>query len=160
MMRRDTSITVAQPGDETRKLFEIIRNMNLLFVGMAGVVMVSSGISIMLALYNSMEQRKRQIAVLRVLGCSRARISSLVLTESAMIGFLGAAAGIAVWLVGSQAAAAILKDVLGLVVTPRLDAATTLIILLATVALASLAGIVPSVVAYRTSVARNLRPIG
>ncbi len=160
MMRRDTSITVAQPGDETRKLFEIIRNMNLLFVGMAGVVMVSSGISIMLALYNSMEQRKRQIAVLRVLGCSRARISSLVLTESAMIGFLGAAAGIAVWLVGSQAAAAILKDMLGLVVTPRLDAATTLIILLATVALASLAGIVPSVVAYRTSVARNLRPIG
>lgn len=77
-----------------------------------------------------------------------------------MIGFLGAAAGIVVWLVGSQAAAAILKDVLGLVVTPRLDAATTLIILLATVALASLAGIVPSVVAYRTSVARNLRPIG
>lgn len=160
MMRRDTSITVAQPGDETRKLFEIIRNMNLLFVGMAGVVMVSSGISIMLALYNSMEQRRRQIAVLRVLGCSRAQISSLVLTESALIGLLGAAVGIAVWFIGSQVAAGVLKDVLGLVVYPRLDATTTLMIVMATVALGSIAGIVPSVMAYRTSVARNLKPIG
>ncbi len=160
MMRRDTSITVAQPGAETKRLFDIIRDMNLLFVGMAGVVMVSSGISIMLALYNSMEQRRRQIAVLRVLGCSRARVSSLVLTESAMIGLLGAAAGIALWAIGSQVAAAVLKDVLGLVVTPRLDAATTLNVVMATVVLASLAGIVPSIAAYRTPVARHLRPIG
>lgn len=160
MMRRDTSITVAQPGAETKKLFDIIRDMNLLFVGMAGVVMVSSGISIMLALYNSMEQRRRQIAVLRVLGCSRPRVSSLVLTESAMIGLLGAAAGIAAWAIGAQVAAAILKDLLGLVVTPRLDAATTLNVVMATIALASLAGIVPSIAAYRTPVARHLRPIG
>lgn len=160
MLRADPSITVAQPGDETKKLFEIIGNMNLLFVGMAGVVMVSSGISIMLALYNSMEQRRRQIAVLRVLGCSRGRICSLVLTESAMIGLLGAAAGIAVWLIGSQVAASILKDVLGLVVHPRLDAATTLIIVMATVALAALAGVVPSIMAYRTPVARHLKPLG
>lgn len=160
MMRADTSITVAQPGDETKKFFTIIKNMNLLFVGMAGVVMVSSGISIMLALYNSMEQRQRQIAVLRVLGCSRARISSLVLTESAMIGLIGAITGIAVWFIGSKVAASILKDVLGLVVHPHLDLATTLIIVMATIALASLAGVVPSVVAYRTPVARNLKAIG
>jgi ABC-type lipoprotein release transport system permease subunit len=35
-----------------------------------------------------------------------------------------------------------------------------IVVAIATVVLAALAGIVPAVMAYRTSVARNLRPIG
>ena len=89
-LRRDTSITVAQPAQQINNLFTIVGNIDKIFLGLAGVVMISSGIAVMLALYNSMEQRRRQIAVLRVLGCSRGRIFGLVMTESAMLGLLGA----------------------------------------------------------------------
>ena len=58
-------------------------NIEDILLAMAVVVMISSGIAIMLALYNSMEQRRRQIAVLRVLGSSRGRIFGLIVTESA-----------------------------------------------------------------------------
>ena len=122
--------------------------------------MASSGIAIMLALYNSMEQRRRQVAVLRVLGASRARVFGLVVTESALIGLLGAAVGALVAVGGAFLAADALKDRVGLVIDPALPPRAVLAVVLATVALASLAGIVPALVAYRTSVANNLRPLG
>jgi putative ABC transport system permease protein len=159
-LRRDPDVTVAQPVQEIRKLFAIVSNINAVFVAMAGVVMVSSGIGIMLALYNSMEQRRRQIAILRVLGCSRARIFGLIVTESAVLGLLGAGAGILLGMAGAQLVAAAMKQRLGVVVAPSVPLEWVLVVTLATVALASLAGIVPAVMAYRTSVAKNLKPIG
>lgn len=160
ILRADPTLTAAAPADQIKRLFAIVSNIDQVFLAMAAVVMVSSGIAIMLALYNSMEQRRRQIAVLRVLGCSRPRVFALVVTESAILGLLGAAAGAALALVGGLMVASVMKQRLGLVIEPGIPAEIALIVILATVALASAAGIVPAVMAYRTSVARNLRPIG
>lgn len=159
-LRRDPSITIASPTQEIDRLFTIVSNIDQLFLAMAAVVMISSGIAIMLALYNSMEQRRRQIAVLRVLGCSQRRIFGLVLTESAMIGLFGAMVGFGLCMAGGFVVAAVMKQRLGLVIQPSFDPAWTLVVLLATVGLASVAGLVPAAMAYRTSVATNLKPIG
>lgn len=159
-IRRDPRFTVAQPNQEINRLFVIVGNVNTLLVAMAVVVMVSSGISIMLALYSSMDQRRRQVAVLRVLGASQPRIFGLVLTESAILGLLGAAAGIALGIVGMHAVANVLRDRLGVVVEPMLPSVVVAAAVVSTVLLASIAGLIPAIMAYRTSVARNLRPIG
>lgn len=159
-LRRDTTITVAQPAQQIGNLFRIVSNVDQIFLGLAGVVMVSSGIAVMLALYNSMEQRRRQIAVLRVLGCSRPRIFGLVLTESALLGLIGAAGGVVLCVIGAKLVAIIMKERLGLVIESKLEPRWTLIIVIATVLLAALAGVIPAAMAYRTSVARNLKPLG
>ncbi|MEM8758019.1 MAG: FtsX-like permease family protein [Planctomycetota bacterium] len=159
-LRTDPTITVAQPKEEIDSLFNIVSNIDQILIAMAAAVLVSSGIAIMLALYNSMEQRKRQVAVLRVLGCSRGRVFGLVLTESAVIGLLGGAAGVLGALIGSQTVAGALRARIGLVVDPVFEPRLMLAIVLGTVLLAALAGLVPSVLAYRTPVAKNLRPIG
>lgn len=159
-LRRDTSITVAHPVVQIRELFRIVSNIDRIFIGMAAVVMVSSGIAIMLALYNSMEQRRRQIAVLRVLGCSRGRVFGLIVTESAVLGMLGAAAGVLLGFVAGEIVAGAMRRELGLVIQPRIGGEWLLVITVATVLLASAAGVVPAMMAYRTSVARSLRPIG
>lgn len=160
ILRRDSSITVAQPDQEIKRLFAIVGNVDQILLAMAGVVMVSSGIAIMLALYNSMEQRRRQIAVLRVLGCSRGRIFGLVVTESAVLGMAGAAVGLVASVLGARVVAGLMKERLGLVIDPGLAYEPTAIVLAATVALASLAGIIPAAMAYNTSVAKNLKPLG
>jgi putative ABC transport system permease protein len=159
-LRRDTSVTVAQPRQEIDQLFKIVGNIDQIFVGMAVVVMITSGIGIMLALYNSMEQRRRQIAVLRVLGCSRGRVFGLVITESALLGMIGAGVGVAVAVVGVRVVAGVMKQRLGLAIDPTLPLHAALLVVVAAIALASIAGLVPAVMAYRTSVAKNLRPIG
>ncbi len=159
-LRADPSITVAQPKEQIDTLFEIVGSIDQILIAMAAAVMVSSGIAIMLALYNSMEQRRRQVAILRVLGCSRGRVVALVLVESALLGLFGALLGLAGALVGSQIAASALRAQVGLVVEPVFDPGLTATVAGATVILGALAGLAPAVLAYRTSVSRNLRPIG
>jgi len=153
-------ITVAQPKQELDKVWQIVSNVDRIILAIAAAVMLSSGIAIMLALYNSMEQRRRQIAVLRVLGASQSRVLGLVLTESAVIGLLGAATGIALATIGALIAAGIMKRQLGLTIDPTLQPVAMILVAAGTIALASLAGLVPALAAYRTSVMRNLRPIG
>lgn len=158
-LRRDPDWTVAQPADTVRGLFAIVSSVDQLLVAMAAAVFVSSGVSIMLALYNSMEQRRRQVAVLRVLGASRWRVSNLVLTESAAIGLMGGAAGVLLGIVGGTLVSGVLEARLGLVVRPGLPLDGYLAMVLATVALSMAAGVAPAVLAYRTAVVRQLRPI-
>ncbi|TVQ31568.1 MAG: ABC transporter permease [Phycisphaeraceae bacterium] len=159
-LRADPTLTVAAPGREMERLLSIVGEIDSIFIAMAIVVLVSSGIAIMLALYNSMEQRRRQIAVLRVLGCSRPRIFGLIVTESAILGLLGVAGGLVIYFIGAGLVAGAMRQRLGLVINPVLDPQWTLAVVAGTVLLASLAGVVPALMAYRTPVAKNLRPLG
>jgi len=159
MLRKDTSITVASPSNQVERLFKIVGNVDRLLLAMAWIVLASSGIGILLALWNSMEQRRRQIAILRVLGCSRKRLFNLVITESILIGMIGAILGIAVCWGGTIAIAGQLRARLGIIIDPAMDLRTILIVIAATMLLAAIAGVAPAVRAYRTSVAGNLRPL-
>ena len=158
-LRRDTAITVAMPADQIDKLFRIIGDLDALFVAMGVAVLVSSGVAILLALYNSMELRRRQVAVFRALGASRGRVFMLVLTESALIGVLGAVGGVGLSLIAGLAASAELRARVGLVIDAGLDARSTVLVAAGAVALAALAGIAPAILAYRTPVAEHLKPV-
>ena len=158
-LRKDTSLTVALPSQEVAKLFTIVSNVDQIFVAMAAAVMVTSAFAIMLALYNTMEQRRRQIAVLRVLGASRGRVFGLILTESTLIGLVGCVAGVGLCLLGVRVVGVVLRARLGLVIDGSLDPRSALLVAAGAVMLAALAGVLPGIVAYRTSVARSLRPL-
>ncbi|MEY3144226.1 MAG: hypothetical protein RLY21_2719 [Planctomycetota bacterium] len=159
-LRRDGTITVALPANEVQRLFGIVASLDVLFIAMAAATLVSSAVAIMLSMMNSMGERRRQVAILRVLGASRGRIFWLVLTESTLVGLVGAAAGVAVCVVALFAATQWMLSAHGIVIAPQLDPRAAVIVAMGTTVLAAIAGIVPSVLAYRTSVARNLRPLG
>ncbi len=159
-LRTDPNWTVANPASTVGGLFTIVSNIDQILLAMAIAVMLSSGISILVALYNSMDQRRRQIAVLRVLGASKLRVFNLVLTESAMIGLLGGFVGIVFALIAGQVVSGVLYARVGLVIEPSLPIDGYLMIVLATIALSCIAGIIPAFIAYRTPVVRSLRPIG
>ena len=157
-LRRDGTLTVANPSQEIGNLFSIIDQVNRVFLAIAVVVLVSSGISIMLALYNSMEQRRRQIAVLRVLGASQGRIFNLTLVECAIIGLAGAIVGVVLAFVGASLASGVVRQRFGLIIEPDIGPTIIIVLLAATTVLACVSGLVPAIMAYQTSVARNLRP--
>jgi putative ABC transport system permease protein len=157
-LRRDSSIVVAQPKEEIGTLFAIVSNVNRVFLAIAGAVALSSALAIMLALYNSMEQRKRQIAIMRVLGASAQRVMQLVLTESAVIGLVGALLGVGLGLVFARVAAGIVKTKLGIVIDPSPTPIIVLSLVMGSVLLACAAGILPALVAYRATPAQNLKP--
>ena len=125
---------------------------------MAGAVMVSASISVFLSLYNSMSERRRQIAILRVLGSSASRIFGLVLTESALIGLLGAVLGAVFSLIAAYIVSEALFNNLGLLIEPTFGAEWVLAVVVGATLLSAAAGLAPALAAYRTSVADNLKP--
>jgi putative ABC transport system permease protein len=159
-LRRDPTITVAQPAQQIGQLFVIVDNVNKLFLAMAIVVMLSSGVGILLALYNSMHERRRQVAILRVLGATKSRVLNLVLVESAMLGLAGGALGVVLALGGAWLSSGVLRTRLGLVLSPSLDARVIVIVVASAVVLACIAGTLPALMAYRVAVAKNLKPVG
>ncbi len=158
-LRRDMAITVAQPAQQIGRLMAIVGDIDWLFLAMAVVVLVSSAISIMLAMVASMELRRRQVAVLRVLGASAWRVFALAITESTLIGLIGAILGAILAFGGSALASTILAQRIGITVAGTIDLRSAAVVMASAIVLAALAGIIPAVKSYRTPVARHLKPI-
>ena len=86
------------PIREITQLFTVIVNpIQLALLSVTGLICLVSGISILVSIYNSMSDRRHEIAVMRALGASRSTVMSVILLESILLSLLG---GIAGWLGG------------------------------------------------------------
>jgi putative ABC transport system permease protein len=121
------------------------------------VALVATG-SVLASIYNSMNERRREIAILRALGARRGTIFSTVVLESAAISAIGMAAGFVVYLAITLAAAAVIRAQTGVVLDALAPHPVMFWAPAGMIALGALAGIVPAWKAYRTDVAENLAP--
>jgi len=121
------------------------------------IVVVVSGVSVMVSIYNSMSERQHEIAVMRALGAKRGTVLSIVLLESILLSLGGGLLG---WLVGHfglYLAGPTITAHTGIPV-PLLQFAALyeLILVIGLIVLATLVGFLPAVTAYRTDVAKAL----
>jgi putative ABC transport system permease protein len=128
----------------------------LLFL--TAMICVVSGISILVSIYNSMSERRGEIAVMRALGAGRETVMSIILIEATLLALGGGVFG---WLaahVACYAASPWIEERTGVRVglfdPTTLPVEAVLIPLL--VVLAVLVGIWPAISAYRTDVAKSL----
>lgn len=121
------------------------------------VALVASG-SILAGIYNSMNERRREIAILRALGARRVTIFSAIVLESASIAALGMVIAFVFYGVIVTSVAAILRSETGVVIDPMKFNLVMLWAPAALIGLGAVAGIVPAVKAYQTDVANNLTP--
>ncbi len=122
------------------------------------VALVASG-SVLASIYNSMNERRREIAILRALGARRMIIGSAVVLEATAITALGVLVGLAIYVVILTAVAGVVRSQTGVVLDPLAPAAVMVWAPAAMLGLGALAGLVPAWKAYRTDVARNLTPV-
>jgi putative ABC transport system permease protein len=148
----------AFPAAEIRKLFDIVGNIDRLLLAQAILILVVAGVAIAVSIYNSMSERRREIAILRALGARRGTIFSIVLLEAVTICLFGAAAG----LVGGHLVVALANGALyrasGFVIPAFHIQPLEWYVLGVAVILGAVAGLGPAVGAYRTDVAKNLAP--
>lgn len=121
------------------------------------VALVAAG-SILASIYNSMNERRRELAIMRALGARRATVFSAIVLESATIAALGVAAGFAIYAALMFVVAGIVRTQTGVVLEPFKFNPVMLWSPALFIALGALAGIVPAFKAYRTDVASNLTP--
>jgi putative ABC transport system permease protein len=120
------------------------------------LIIIVSGVGIFVSIYNSMSDRRREIAILRALGAQRSKVFSVILLESLILcvggGLLGLALGHGLVLI----AAPIVEARSGLLINPLAFEATELWLIPAMIAMATLVGFLPGLTAYRTDVAAAL----
>ncbi|MBI2948794.1 MAG: ABC transporter permease [Verrucomicrobia bacterium] len=122
------------------------------------VALVATG-SILASIYNSMNERRREIAILRALGAHRRTVFSSIILEAATIAALGMVIGFAFYSAIMTAVASVVRAQTGIVLDPLAFHAIMIWAPLGLIGLSALSGIVPAVKAYRTDVAENLAPI-
>ncbi|MCA8960701.1 MAG: ABC transporter permease [Planctomycetes bacterium] len=150
--------TLALISHEIPLLFErlglftqVLRYVAYLVVGVAAA-------SILASVYNTMNERRREFAILRALGARRATVFTTIVLEAGTIALLGTLLGFAVyaaifavaaWFVGSQVGV-ILEIDFGHPIFWQAPLGLTLV--------GAVSGLVPAFKAYRTGVADNLIP--
>ena len=148
----------AFPAVEVRKLFAIVGNIDRILLAQAILIGLVAGVAIAVSIYNSLSERRREIAILRALGARRSTIFAIVVWEAVAICAVGAAVGMAGGHLIVAVANVALRQVSGFTVAPLALEAAELWVVAGSVALGALAGFGPAWQAYRTEVAENLAP--
>jgi len=157
--RQGDRLTFAYPiGAIVADLFSKIGWFDQVLTLIAYLVALVSAAGVLVAIYNSMSARRRDIAILRSLGARRRTIFGAVVLEAAAIGLFGMIAAFAVYLVIATGVAALIRAQTGVLLNPWAFDPIMVAAPLAMIALCAAGGLVPAGVAYRTDIAANLAP--
>lgn len=157
--RQGNRATLAWPiGRVMADLFEKIGWVNRVLELVAYLVVLVAAGSILASLYNTMNERRREFAILRALGARRGTVFSAIVLEATTITALGALAGFLVYGGILTLAFVIVRAQTGVVLNVWRPDVALVAAPLAMIALGALAGLVPAFKAYRTDVADNLTP--
>jgi len=147
----------AAPVGEISKLMDaIIGPMLAALLVITLITCIVAAVGVLVAIYNSMNDRRRDIAVMRALGARRETVTGVIMLESLLIAGIGAAAGwflahAAIWLFSQQIENRTGVQV-GILTTSSYEGYIFPLVLI----LALLAGFLPAWSAYRTDVGSNL----
>lgn len=151
--------TIASPIEtQIAVLFNKIGWMNDVLRAVAKLVVAVAASSILASLYNTMNERRREFAILRSLGARRSTVFSAILMESGAIAALGALLGFGAYTVIQQVASHYIRITTGVVIDPFAWDPVLWKAPLSIIGLGVLSGVLPALKAYSTDVAQNLLP--
>jgi len=159
----------ALPGVEVQKLFTIVGTVDRALLLVSVLVVVVAAVSVLVAIYNSLAERRREVAVLRALGAHRRTVFGWLVWEAAITAALGGVVGVLIGHALLAAAGSSLKFLSGLPLDPwrwtRLEVGPAWLtayvpfevaVIAGTLLLGAVMGLLPAALAYRTNVARHL----
>jgi putative ABC transport system permease protein len=89
-----SELQAASPAYETARLFRIVGVGVEALRAFALVLMLAAGLSVFIALYTALEERRYDLAVMRALGASPARLFGLLVFEGLLLALAGALLGV------------------------------------------------------------------
>ncbi len=154
-----TVIMAVIPAQQISALLSIVGNAERVLKWVSSFVIVVALLSVLIALYNTMEGRRRDLAIFRTLGARRTTLLWIMMFESSAIVLIGSALG---WLGGQllvSSLAPFLMDSAGIVVRAFQHDSSALLVILLMIGIGILIGMVPGIKAYRNDPVQNLSPI-
>lgn len=147
----------AQPIREMSTLFTtFVDPLRIVLLSLTVLIVIVAGIGILVSIYNSMSERRHEIAVMRALGAGRRTVMLIVLAESILLSLAGGLAG---WAVGHGLVGLVspwIADQTGVSIGAAQFVGYELVIIPGLIVLATIVGYLPAMAAYRTDVAKAL----
>jgi putative ABC transport system permease protein len=151
-----TGMQAAAPAVEVSRLLRMVGVGSEVLRGFGAVLLFTAALSVFIALWNAVRERRADLAMLRMLGASPVKVAALLLCEAWWLALLASVLGLA----GGHGLTALVGSLLeaqrSLPVTGRIWVPAEAWIPAAAAAVATLAALIPAVSAYRVDVAQLL----
>jgi putative ABC transport system permease protein len=156
LVNSQSSLQAASPAFETARLFSILGIGVDILKGFGYILILISALSIFIALYNSLKERKYDLAVMRSMGARKRTLFVSVLMEGSVLTLLGSIAG----LLMGHGVLLILPALINEMRKAGMDGLVFYreewIILAGSLLLGLLCAVIPAAQAYRTDISKVL----
>lgn len=157
LIAQNTKMQAASPAIEINRLFSLFGIGLQALQYLAYGIMLISGISIFIALYNTLKERKYEFALLRVSGASRLQLLNLVLFESILLCFVGFILGTIVGRIALMLISSSTDEQYKMTFNPfAFIWQKEGILFLVTIFVGILAALIPAIKAYRLNISKTL----
>ncbi|HEX9687192.1 MAG TPA: ABC transporter permease [Burkholderiales bacterium] len=155
-VNQNSEMQAASPAYETARLFSIIGVGVDVLRGFALVLILAAGLSVFIALYNALLERRYDLAVMRTLGAGPGKLMALMLFEGALLAGIGVALGLALGHVLTELLGVAFKAAKQVAVTGWAWVPEELWLIGLALAVGIFAALLPAWRAYRTDIAGTL----
>jgi putative ABC transport system permease protein len=155
-INQNTDMQAANPAIELNRLFEMMGVGEKALRSLAVLIVFVSGLSIFIALFNSLKERQYELALMRVMGAGRHTLFILIVAEGLLLSFIGFLAGILLSHTAMQLLARYMSDAYRYSFTGWTWLNEEWWLLVGALTIGFVAGIVPALNAYRTDISKTL----
>lgn len=156
LVNGQSQLQAAQPALEAAKLFRMLGVGVDVLRAIAVMVMLSAALSMFVALYHALEERRSDMAILRILGASPSKLFLLLLSEGIVLSLAGSVLGLLLGHAALAVAGHALSADQNLAVSAWTLAPGEAWLGVMALAIGVLAALLPALRAYRTDIANTL----
>ena len=155
-INQNTKMQTAVPAFETNRLYEMMGVGTDALEVLAYVIIFISGLSVFISLFNSLKDRKYELALMRVMGGSRLKLFFLIVLEGLIIAFLGYVIGWFLSHFGMQLFSGMAEDSYQYSFDGWRFMFEEIYIFIGALAIGILAAIIPALMVYKSDISNTL----
>lgn len=155
MVNKSTNMQAASPAKETARLFSLIGVGVDTLKWFAILIMSISAISVFISLFNSLKERKYDLAIMRTIGASRSKLFLIVMFEGVILTTIGSLVGVLLAHLGLHLIAQY-QDSTQAKLSSTVFLRSELYILIVGFGIGMMASLIPAIQAYRSDISKIL----
>ncbi|MGB0864798.1 MAG: ABC transporter permease [Saprospiraceae bacterium] len=155
-INQNTNMQTAAPAFETNRLYEMMGVGTDALRILAFVIIFISGLSVFISLFNSLKDRKYELALMRVMGASRLKLFFLIILEGLMIAILGYILGLLLSHGGMSIFSGAAEEAYQYSFDGWRFLKEEVYILLGALAIGIVAALIPALMVYKTDISETL----
>jgi len=156
MINQNTNMQAAVPAIEVNRLLGLMGVGAEALRAIAWIIMLISGLSVFISLYNSLKARQYELALMRTMGASRQTLFIHILLESLLLSFIGFILGWLLSRAGLWVLSIMLSESYKYTFTTGGLTLDSLYVCLIALGIGFIAGLLPAFQAYRTDISKTL----